>query len=302
MGGSVQVFFVDPWYDIELAIREAEGAPFSIESRAAIGGGCINECHVIRGGEHAYFVKTNAPGRAEMFAAEAAGLDEIGRTRTVRVPQPVCHGASPTASWIVLELLELQSPDDRGMRALGRNLAGLHRVTAKYYGWQRDNTIGSTPQTNTASADWIAFWREQRLGKQLDLAAAKGRGGRLLERGRRLMEKLPVLFAGHVPAPSLLHGDLWSGNAGMTASGEPVIYDPAVYYGDREADLAMTELFGGFPQSFYASYHAELPLDAGYATRKHLYNLYHVLNHLNLFGGSYGAQAERMIGQLLAQA
>ena len=291
-----------PWQDIELAIREAEGAPFSIESRSAAGGGSINECHVVRGQGRAYFVKTNAPGRAEMFAAEAAGLDEIGRTRTVRVPQPVCHGASPTASWIVLELLELQSPDDRGMRALGRNLAGLHRVTAKYYGWQRDNTIGSTPQTNTASADWIAFWREQRLGKQLDLAAAKGRGGRLLERGRRLMEKLPVLFAGHVPAPSLLHGDLWSGNAGMTASGEPVIYDPAVYYGDREADLAMTELFGGFPQSFYASYHAELPLDAGYATRKHLYNLYHVLNHLNLFGGSYGAQAERIIGQLLAQA
>ena len=171
-----------PWQDIELAIREAEGAPFSIESRSAAVGGCINECHFVRGQGRAYFVKTNAPDRAEMFAAEAAGLDEIGRTRTVRVPRPVCHGASPTASWIVLKLLELQSPDDRGMRALGRGLAGLHRVTAKYYGWQRDNTIGSTPQINTPSADWIAFWREQRLGRQLDLAAANGRGGRLLER------------------------------------------------------------------------------------------------------------------------
>jgi len=293
---------MDPWHDIELAIREAEGAPFSIESRSAAGGGCINECHIVRGQGRGYFVKTNAPDRAGMFAAEAAGLDEIGRTRAIRVPRTVCHGACPAASWIALELLELQSPDDRGLRALGRNLARLHRVTAGRYGWQRDNTIGSTPQINTPSEDWIAFWREQRLGLQLDLAAATGQGGRLIESGRRLMEKLPALFTGYLPAPSLLHGDLWSGNAGMTASGEPVIYDPAVYYGDREADLAMTELFGGFPQSFYASYRAEYPLDAGYATRKHLYNLYHVLNHLNLFGGGYGAQAERMIGLLLAAA
>ncbi len=293
---------MNPWSDIERSIREASGAPFVIESRAGIEGGCINECHVIQGHGRAYFVKTNAPDRAEMFAAEAAGLDEIGRTRTIRVPRPVCHGACPAASWLVLEHLELRPGDDKSMRALGRNLARLHRVTGGRYGWQRDNTIGSTPQINTPSADWIAFWREQRLGFQFDLAVAKGHGGRLLEGGRRLMEMLPAFFTDYSPAPSLLHGDLWSGNAGMTASGEPVIYDPAVYYGDREADLAMTELFGGFPQSFHASYHAEFPLDVGYATRKHLYNLYHVLNHLNLFGGGYGAQAERMIGQLLDHA
>ena len=237
-----------------------------------------------------------------MFAAEAAGLEEIGRTRAVRVPRPVCHGVCPTASWIALELLDLQSPGERSMRALGRNLARLHRVTAARYGWQRDNTIGSTPQINTPSADWIAFWRERRLRFQLGLALATGRHGRLIADGERLLEKLPAFFAGYAPAPSLLHGDLWSGNAGATVEGEPVIYDPAVYYGDREADLAMTELFGGFPQSFYAAYRAEYPLDAGYATRKHLYNLYHVLNHLNLFGGGYGAQAERMIERLLAHA
>jgi len=291
---------MDPWRDIEAAIARAIGAPFSIESRGAAGGGCINECHIVRGHGRTYFVKTNAPGRAEMFAAEAAGLDEIGRTKTVRVPRHVCHGTGPAASWIALEFLELQSPGDRGLRALGRSLARLHRVTDGRHGWQRDNTIGSTPQINTPSADWIAFWRERRLGFQLDLAVANGHGGRLIEGGRRLMEQLPAFFTGHAPAPSLLHGDLWSGNAGMTATGEPVIYDPAVYYGDREADLAMTELFGGFPRSFYDAYRTEYPLDAGYETRKHLYNLYHVLNHLNLFGGGYGAQAERMIGQLLA--
>lgn len=291
---------MEPWREIEVSIRGAIGAPFSIESNIAAGGGCINACRVVRGQGRAYFVKTNAPERAEMFAAEAAGLDEIGRTRAVRVPRPVCHGACSTASWIALELLELRVPDEPGMRALGRNLARLHCVTAAGYGWQRDNTIGTTQQVNARSADWIAFWRERRLGFQFDLAAANGHGGRLLESGLRLMEKLPAFFRGYAPPASLLHGDLWSGNAGMTVAGEPVVYDPAVYYGDREADLAMTELFGGFPQSFYVSYRAEYPLDAGYATRKHLYNLYHVLNHLNLFGGSYGAQAERMIEQLLA--
>ena len=115
------------------------------------------------------------------------------------------------------------------------------------------------------------------------------------------MEKLPAFFPGHEPLPSLLHGDLWSGNAAALAGGEPVIFDPAIYYGDREADLAMTELFGGFPPAFYEAYGAEYPLDAGYATRRQLYNLYHVLNHLNLFGGGYRVQAERMIAQLLAQ-
>jgi fructosamine-3-kinase len=290
---------MDPWREIERSIREASGAPFAIESRAAVGGGCINESHVIRGQGRAYFVKLNAPERAEMFAAEAAGLDEIGKTKTVRVPRPICHGADPAASWIVLEHLELGPAADHSMRELGRKLAGMHRVTAREHGWKRDNTIGATPQVNRRSRDWIEFWRERRLGFQLRLAASSGH--RLVD-GERLIEKLPAFFGGHDPVPSLLHGDLWSGNAAASAGGEPVIFDPAVYYGDREADLAMTELFGGFPPAFYETYRAEYPLAPGYAIRRQLYNLYHVLNHLNLFGGGYRAQAERMIGQLLAAA
>jgi protein-ribulosamine 3-kinase len=293
---------MDPWQDIELAIREATDAPFSIDERAAVGGGCINESYTIRGGGRAYFVKLNAPAKADMFAAEAAGLREIARTRTARVPQPLCHGVSPQASWLVLEHLELRPGDERSMDALGRNLARMHRVTAPLYGWERDNTIGATPQVNKRAGDWIAFWRERRLRYQLELAASKGHGGRLIANGQRLLERLPAFFAGYRPSASLLHGDLWSGNAGRAAGGEPVIYDPAVYYGDREADLAMTELFGGFPRVFYGAYRAEYPLDAGYETRKHLYNLYHVLNHLNLFGGGYRAQAERMVEHLLAHA
>jgi fructosamine-3-kinase len=292
---------MSPWPDIERAIGEASGAAFVVDSRRLAGGGCINECHAVRGGGRTFFVKLNAPERAEMFAAEAAGLRAIARTRTVRVPEPVCHGASPAASWLVLEYLELRPLDDRSMAALGRNLARMHRVTAGQHGWDRDNTIGATPQLNTRSGDWIGFWRERRLRFQLRLAASGGDRRRLVAAGERLAEKLPAFFSGYAPVPSLLHGDLWSGNAARSAEGEPVIFDPAVYYGDREADLAMTELFGGFPSSFYEAYRAQYPLDAGYATRKHLYNLYHVLNHLNLFGGGYGAQAERMIAQLLAQ-
>lgn len=285
---------MDPWPDIERSIREASGAPFVIESRARVGGGCINEGHIIRGHGRAYFVKLNAPDKAQMFSAEAAGLDEIGRTGTVRVPRPVCHGAGPAASWIVLEHLELKPADDGGMRALGSSLARLHRVTSRRYGWSRANTIGSTPQINTPADDWIMFWRERRLGFQLGFAAAKGHG-RLVASGERLVEKLPAFFEGYSPSPSLLHGDLWSGNAAMTVDGEPVIYDPAVYYGDREADLAMTELFGGFPREFYEAYDEAYPLEDGYETRKHLYNLYHLLNHLNLFGRSYLARVERAL-------
>jgi protein-ribulosamine 3-kinase len=293
---------VAPWDDIERSIGEALGAPFTIESRAAAGGGCINECHVIRGRGRVFFVKLNTPERAEMFSAEAAGLHEIARTKTIRVPEPVCHGVSPAACWLVLEHVELRSASQRGMRALGLGLARLHRVTAERYGWSRDNTIGATPQVNTPSADWIAFWRVHRLGFQLRLAAENGHRGRLLAEGERLLERLPVFFEGHALAPSLLHGDLWSGNVAFDEAGAPVVFDPAVYYGDREADLAMTELFGGFAPGFFAAYDEAYPLDPGYARRKLLYNLYHVLNHLNLFGGGYRAQAERMIGELLAAA
>jgi fructosamine-3-kinase len=292
---------VNPWPDIERSIREASGAPFSIEARDGASGGCINECHVVRGQGRAYFVKLNVPGKAEMFSAEAAGLNEIAGTRTVRVPKPVCHGVSPAACWIVLEHLELRPGNDQSLRELGRRLARLHRVAAQHHGWHRDNTIGATPQENAWADDWVAFWRERRLGYQLKLASSKAQGSRLIANGERLMEKLPAFFKGHSPPPSLLHGDLWSGNAAMAAGGEPVIFDPATYYGDRETDIAMTELFGGFPRSFYDAYRAEYPLDPGYATRKPLYNLYHVLNHFNLFGGGYGAQAERMMEQLLAE-
>jgi fructosamine-3-kinase len=184
---------------------------------------------------------------------------------------------------------------------LGERLARLHRVTAPRFGWHRDNTIGATPQSNEWTGDWAAFVAGQRLGFQLDLVERHGHGGRLVDRGRRLCELVSAFLGDHRPQASLLHGDLWGGNWAADAAGEPVIFDPAVYFGDREADLAMTRLFGGFGRSFYEAYQAGWPLEPGAAQRVVLYNLYHVLNHLNLFGGGYGAQAEEMIERLLAE-
>ncbi len=291
------------WETIAARIAEATGRPFRPESAEHVGGGCINSAARLRGAGGDWFVKLNDAERLDMFEAEAEGLSEIARTRTVRVPEPVCWGVAEGRAFLVLERLPLGAGGARAEARLGERLAAMHAVTAEEgYGWRRDNTIGSTPQPNGWMDDWVAFWRERRLGFQLDLAERGGHGGAWLERGRRLLEALPAFFEGYRPAPSLLHGDLWGGNWSALPDGEPVIYDPAVYYGDREADLAMTELFGGFGARFHEAYRAAWPVDPGYRVRKTLYNLYHVLNHLNLFGGGYRGQAERMIERLLAEA
>lgn len=287
------------WPAIAAAIAAATGEPFAIERQRPAGGGCINTAYVLENKDgRRYFVKLNRPQRAQMFAAEADGLNALAAAQAVRVPRPITHGTDATHAWLVLEYLEF---DGRGRAAdLGHALAALHRVTQAQFGWWRDNAIGATPQCNRQCADWCEFWRECRLRPQFELARQNGASRALLEAVERLMADLDALLGSHRPLPSLLHGDLWGGNYGFSA-GAPVLFDPAVYYGDREADLAMTELFGGFPSDFYAAYREAWPLEAGYATRKVLYNLYHVLNHFNMFGGGYGAQAERMARALLAQ-
>ncbi|MDH3309415.1 MAG: fructosamine kinase family protein [Gammaproteobacteria bacterium] len=286
------------WRSIANRISEATGTPFIVKSHDAVGGGCINSTTVLEDGRRRFFVKLNDAGRLAMFEAEAEGLKEITQSRSVRVPQPVCAGTVGDSAYLVLEHLELSGADGRCFEQLGRELAQMHRATQKQFGWRLDNTIGSTPQINTPDTDWVQFWREHRLGFQLDLAARHGRN--LMRQGERLMADLGEFFRRYQPTPSLLHGDLWGGN--VSAAGErPVIFDPAVYYGDREADLAMTELFGGFSSRFYQAYQEAWPLEAGYKVRKTLYNLYHVLNHFNLFGGGYGSQAERMMEALLGE-
>jgi protein-ribulosamine 3-kinase len=289
---------VNDWEAIADRIGTATGRPFRIQRQEPVGGGCINRAVVLRDGARAYFVKLNSPERLAMFEAEAEGLAALRDAAAIRVPEPVCTGLTGARSYIAIEYVDLAGRLD-GAEA-GRRLARLHRQTATAYGWHRDNTIGSTPQRNDRTADWADFWRTYRLGFQLELAARNGHGRALIDSGERLMSGLDSLI-GHRPTASLLHGDLWGGNIGATRAGEPVIFDPAVYFGDRETDLAMTELFGGFGSDFYAAYRDEWPLPPEFATRKILYNLYHVLNHLNLFGGGYLAQARSMIDRLLAR-
>ncbi len=281
-------------------IAAATGRAFTPAAHQGVGGGCINRALVLEGDAQRYFVKLNTADRLAMFKAEAEGLHEIAATHTVRVPLPVCSGVAANQAFLVLEYLPLRGLDAQAQETLGRQLAQMHRATAPRFGWKRDNTIGSTPQPNSETEDWVAFWRAQRLEFQLGLAADNGYGESLQHQGEKLLDQLPAFFRDYQPAVSLLHGDLWGGNAATTDTGEPVVFDPAVYYGDREADLAMTELFGGFSARFHAAYREAWPLDAGYRVRKNLYNLYHVLNHLNLFGGGYRTQAQQMIERLLA--
>jgi protein-ribulosamine 3-kinase len=281
------------------AIARATRSPFGATAMTPIDGGDINQAFSIGSRARRYFVKTNRAGRLPMFDAEADALRALADTHSVRVPQPIVSGAAAGQAFLVLEHLDLRGSGDAAL--LGEQLAQLHRVPQQRFGWAHDNWIGSTLQRNAWQHDWIAFWREQRLGFQLGLAAQNGYGGALQEDGERLLARLDALFDGYTPTPSLLHGDLWGGNHGYLVDATPVVFDPALYVGDRECDLAMSELFGGFAPDFYAAYRASWPLDVGYGLRKTLYNLYHILNHANLFGGGYAAQAARMIAQLLAE-
>ena len=282
---------------VSAALAAATGKAFAARATRPVGGGSINQTWLLQGDEQSYFVKTHARGEA-LFKAEALALEAIAATGTLRVPRPIAAGSSGSLAFLALEYLPLQSRGD-AVR-LGQGLAALHRAASDRYGWAQDNFIGRTPQPNGWMADWVEFWRVRRLGRQIELA--RGRNSpRLVAAGENLLARLPGLFDGYAPKPSLLHGDLWGGNYGYAAQGEPVIFDPASYYGDREADLAMTELFGGFPAEFYAAYREAWPLDPGYRARKTLYNLYHVLNHDHMFGGGYGDQALAMMDALLAE-
>jgi fructosamine-3-kinase len=255
-------------------------------------------------GERRLFVKVTDADRAAMLEAEADGLRAITATATIPVPAPVAVGTGQACGYLVVEWLDLSGPTDNG--ALGAALARLHRARPRAgprgerFGWSRDNFLGATPQANGWCDDWAAFFVERRLAPQFALAAANGHGDDLQRRGERVLQRSRELLLRRGVVPSLVHGDLWSGNAGSLPDGTPVVFDPAVYVGDREVDIAMTELFGGFGVAFMRAYGEAWPLDSGYPQRRTIYNLYHLLNHLNLFGSSYAARVERSIDEILA--
>ncbi|MCZ8222642.1 MAG: fructosamine kinase family protein [Microcystis panniformis] len=285
------------WTQIARHITQTTEKPFEIEKSHPVSGGCINQGYAVSGNGLIYFVKINQANQEAMFAAEALGLKQIHATKTIRVPEPICWGIAEKSSYLVLEWLEFGGGNSQSWEKMGQNLAHLHQVSlSDRFGWHCNNTIGSTPQINTISNNWADFFAHQRIGYQLRLA--KERGGNFPDEDQ-VIPAISEILSQHQPHPSLVHGDLWSGNAAITVDGEPVILDPATYWGDREVDLAMTELFGGFPAAFYRGYNDVFPLDAGYQKRKTLYNLYHILNHFNLFGGGYASQANRMLQEIL---
>ena len=287
------------------AIGAAGGAAFRLSSQEPVAGGCIHTALRLSGDEGGrsveYFAKVNEAERAGMFAAEADGLAALRGADKVTVPAVVTAGDDGERAWIVLEWLELSSLDPAAAARLGAALAALHRIPHPRFGWARANFIGANPQPNGWNDDWLPFWRERRMMPQLGYAAKNRLPSRMIDRGERLAADCEAFFSGHRPNRSLLHGDLWNGNAAKLPDGSPVVFDPAVYVGDREADVAMTELFGGFPPDFGSAYRAAWPLPDGYRVRRDFYNLYHLLNHANLFARDYVRQAEHSIELLLAE-
>ena len=287
---------------LEGAIARATGTAFRVARAAPVGGGCIHESVALEGPDEVrYFAKLNDERFAPAFEAEADGLIALAGSG-MRVPKPIAQGAVERRAFLVLEFLALGTGADAAHRELGRRLARQHGHRGPHFGWSRDNFLGLTAQPNAPCASWAEFWQSRRLVPQLAAARANGHDGHLQSLGAQVIAAVPRLLASHDPAPALLHGDLWSGNAAFLRNGTPIVFDPAVYYGDPEADLAMTELFGGFPESFYEGYREVRGIAEGYRLRRVLYNLYHILNHLNLFGAGYRSQAERMMERLLEAA
>lgn len=276
---------------IELGFAAATGNSRSIASVHPVSGGCINETNILKTTDgQRYFVKSHSSAPTDMFAAESAGLSAIADTNTIAVPQVIAEGkGSSGEGFLILETIECGKRSRDFFETFGHQLANLHRAgSSEQFGFSTDNFLGSTAQPNPWTDNWTEFWAESRLGFQLRLATRNGQGGQKLQTlGKKLIDRLEALIGIPDEPPGLIHGDLWSGNFMVGSEGQPVLIDPAVYYGSREAEFGMTTLFGGFPSEFYDAYLETWPLADGWETRVEIYRLYHLLNHLNLFGSSY---------------
>ena len=276
----------------ELLLEIEELVGDSIINRQALAGGSIAATSVLKFASGKKMLLKTAASAPDMFLKEANGLKELQKCGAIRVPEVI----AATASFLLLEYIESGSADRGFFERFGRQFAEMHRCHAEHYGFYEDNYIGATPQINKTDAhtanNWVAFYWQNRLLFQYKLAEKRGLSTPEMRKlFSKLSGKIEGIIAGSEEKPTLLHGDLWSGNYLAAENGDPVIIDPAVYYGHREADLAMTKLFGGFEPAFYDAYLEANPLPYGWQERENIYKLYHVLNHLNLFGAGYYSQA-----------
>lgn len=285
-----------PWEAIGAEVSQVLGLRFRPESVESIGGGCINDAFRLSDGATSVFVKTNSRAQLSMFEAEAEGMKALRAAEAIRTPEIYLTGETDAFSWIAMEYVEFGTSSREGQAALGTLLAKQHRMKNDRFGFVCDNTIGSTPQRNRYRESWVDFLREERLEFQFRLAEKKGGN---FSGAERLLSGLPEFFTCYTPEPALLHGDLWSGNVAFSRKNEPIVFDPAVYYGDREAEFGIIAMFGGFDQSFFEAYEEAYPFQPGSEVRQDLYLLYHQLNHFNLFGSSYRVGAQSTLDRLL---
>ncbi len=287
------------WHFICEHISDVTQTFFSISKRNAVSGGDTHSAFVINDESHRYFVKINPLVNGQCLRYEMDGLQALSASGTMHIPQLICYGLADEGAkqfeYMVLEHLRFQNPQPEAWYELGAQLATLHQTTtAKQSGWHENNFIGQTAQRNTFSNDWARFFAEHRIGNMLEHCARRDLRVANID---VLVTQVHRLLQSHKPQASLLHGDLWQGNVGFCRYG-PTIFDPAIYYGDRETDIAMTESFGAFPSPFYQGYNSVWPLAAEYELRKHIYNLYHLLNHALMFGGHYIDLCKSQIAQI----
>lgn len=281
--------------DLQNILSEKFGKRISVESISPVGGGCINETARVKTSHGTFFSKWNDAKRfPKMLDAEAKGLKLLKRANEIKIPEVVSQKTIDNTQYLILEFIESSPPEKHFWYNFGKGLAKLHKHSSEKFGLDHDNYIGSLPQRNKQHSSWTEFFILERLEPQIKMARDEQRiSNSLIQKFSSLFSKLEKIFP--IEKPSLLHGDLWSGNYMIGNEGEPVIIDPAVYFGHREMDLGMTKLLGGFPSEFYSAYHEEFALEKDWQQRTDICNLYPLMVHVNLFGGSYSSQVESVL-------
>ncbi|MEZ8026124.1 hypothetical protein A1OW_03230 [Enterovibrio norvegicus] len=283
------------WHSLSVQLSLTLGQQFEVDEKTPIDGGDINECYAISSGNIRFFVKVNSRESLAIYEAEAESLRHLANSGAVSVPQVIYIGVIKEKAVLVLDYIPMKPLNEESAYLLGREMAHLHQWGDQLeYGFDIDNFVGTTEQRNNWHRKWANFFADHRIGLLLKLAEERGMSFGDVE---SIVESIKERLTGHQPKPSLLHGDLWTGNASMSIHG-PIVYDPACYWGDREVDIATTQLFSGFPERFYEGYAEVWPLDEEFESRKDIYNLYHMLNHCLLFGGHYLEETEALITKL----